>query len=112
MAGLQLRMEAYKSFVVQVVACKWENNGDGLVYRAVVTSVNAAVKKVKVQFLDFGNRLIFSEGTTPVHIKYQVQQMFEKWTCRVVIHPKMVQFSNVLVSDNLDHFLVTSAKVG
>ena len=47
------------SFVFQVVACKWEKDGDGLIYRAVVTSANAAMKKVKVQFLDFGNRLIF-----------------------------------------------------
>ena len=47
-------------FVVQVVACKWEKDGDGLIYRAVVTSANAAMKKVKVQFLDFGNRLTFT----------------------------------------------------
>ena len=42
---------------LQVVSCKWEaNDGDGLNYRAVITAVNAKISKVKVQFLDFGNR--------------------------------------------------------
>ena len=45
-------------FLLQVLACKWSGEeGDGLLYRAAITAVNDKVKKVKVQFIDFGNRL-------------------------------------------------------